>query len=331
MNGREELIRRLALKRRTKLGPLSDEAFGELELAVREDPARFVDDAQEQAFLMLVQALERYESSRKDDDLLDDEQYTQQRAQRMERLSSACADALQVDKDCVDAAVVLRLVSDEAPLAHLDALIALDEHAEEAGGALTAPVAGDAWADVFARPRLRLRASIARSCLNTARFRMSVRYCQELLAIAPLDAVGARFTCALAMARLEDEEGFNWLDARDGRRGNAWFHLSRVLLMYKLGRLAAARRALRGFDQLCTGGAYLLLQPVFVDAYLPDRPEFAPGSFEESLLATHEADPIIADVPDFALWAGAQPGFMESAKGFCDRNGFEWRDWDDQG
>ena len=151
----------------------------------------------------------------------------------------------------------------------------------------------------------------------------------DLLGKAPLDALGARFTCTLAMARLEDEEGFNWLDAREGRRGNAWFHLSRVLLMYKLGRLPAARRALRGYDQLCVGGAYALLQPTFVEVYLPDRPVYTPGTFEESMLAVHEADLVVSDVPDFCAWACDQPGFLASAQSFCERNGLEWRGWEE--
>ena len=179
------------------------------------------------------------------------------------------------------------------------------------------------------RPRLRLLDTIARTCLCTTRYAMARDRSIDLLGKAPLDALGARFTCTLAMARLEDEEGFNWIDAREGRHGNAWFHLSRAILMYKLGRMPAARRALRGYDQLCTGGAYVLLQPVFVDTYLPDRPSFQPNSFEEAVLAVHEADPIISDIPDFAGWACDQQGFLASAQDYCARNGLDWRNWEE--
>ena len=159
---------------------------------------------------------------------------------------------------------------------------------------------------------------------------MTRTYCEELLALAPLDALGARLTYALALARLEDEDGFEWLDAREGRKGNAWFHLSRVLLMYKLGRMPAARRALKGYAQLCTGGAYILLQPIFVDTYLPDRPAFEPGSFFEAMLAAHEAEPIIADTPDFVGWAAEQPGFYDLALRYCADNGLDWRNPDER-
>ncbi len=329
MNARKELTRRLAIKRRRHIGSMSDEAFKELELAVRNDPASFIDDDQEQAFFLVAGALERYAQARHDDDLLDDEQYIQERKRRNEALVSTCNSALQLDDGCVDAKLLMAQASDYSQDALFELLYAMHESLNEQNGSILAPAAGDAWTDVFLRPRLRLQAALARTCINTSRFRMATTCCMDLLAKSPLDALGARLTCALAFARLEDEDGFNWLDAREGRHGNAWFHLSRVLLMYKLGRAAAARRALRGYDRLCTGGAYLLLQPVYVDTYLPDRPSFEPGSFEETMLCVHEADPLITDVPDFASWASRQPEFLASAQDFCNRNGFEWRNWEE--
>jgi len=329
MNAQKELIRRLALKRKQKLDPLSDEAFAELELAVKDNPLNFVDDNEEEAFALVAKGLARIKESVHDDDLLDDAQYAKERRRRLDALAATCRQALMIDENCLDAALLAELTADVAQGELFDHLYELAEQAKGRLGALSTPATGDAWTDVFVRPRLRLQAALARTCLCTARFKLAIDTCTSLLSHAPLDALGARFTCALAMVRLEDEDGFNWLDAREGRHGNAWFHLSRVILMYKLGRMPAARRALRGFDQLCVGGAYLLLQPVYVDTYLPDRPAFAPNSFEETMLAIHEADPIIADVPDFAMWASNQPGFLASAQDYCARNGFEWRNWDE--
>ena len=329
MKGRDELIRRLALKRRRHLGSLSDEAFKELELAVRNDPLSFVDDTEEEAFALVVQALDKHAQSKHDDDLLDDEQYARERERRNEALAATCRQALQIDSTCVDAALLTALTIDNSQDLLFELLYDMHQSLTSEQGSIPIPAAGDAWADVFARPRLRLQAALARTCINTARFRMAADYCVDLLSREPLDALGARLTCALAMARLEDEEGFNWLDAREGRHGNAWFHLSRVILMYKLGRIPAARRALKGFDRLCAGGAYLLLQPLFVDTYLPDRPAYESGSFEESTLCLHEADPLITDIPDFTAWACNQPGFLASAQDVCARNGLDWRNWDE--
>lgn len=327
MDAREEQIFRLALKRRRKLGSLSDEGFAELELAVREDPARFVDDSEEEAFALVAQALSDLESSRATDELLDDEQFEQARSRRMERLARACGDALSCDPACTDARLLLLLSSSTDLDVLLDGLIELERNLEDDHGPLRPGATGDCWADVFLRPRLRVMAQVAQNLLYSGRYRMCCDTCGKLLEYAPLDVLGARLSYALALARLEDEEGFNWLDAHEGRHGNAWFHLSRVILMYKLGRTSAARRALSGYDRLCTGGAYALLQPHFVDTYLPDRPAFEPGSFEEAMLAVHEADVIVCDVPDFRLFCRDQPAFLDSARTFCEQNGLDWNEW----
>ena len=90
MDVRAERCLRLALKRREKLADLSDEAFHELELAVRENPDAFVDDDEERAFALLEQALSRYADARADDDLLDDDEYAEARAKALGRLREAC-------------------------------------------------------------------------------------------------------------------------------------------------------------------------------------------------------------------------------------------------
>lgn len=328
MDAHEELITRLALKRRRKLGGMSDGAYRELETAVRSNPASFVEDDEDEAFLELGQALDAYVTAQADDDLLDDRQFERARAKRLEQLHAASQHVLGIDPSCTDARLVHTLSRDANPDETLDLLIAQSEREQATSGSLKPPVTGDAWSDVFLRPRLRLQDAIARTCMDSARYRMALKYSSDLLAVAPLDALGARYTCALAMARLEDEDGLEWLDQRFSRRGNAWLHLARVILLYKLDRMPAARRALRGFDQLVQGGAYALLQPVFVDVYMPDRPSFKAGSFREATLAVHEADPIIADTPDFAPWAAQQPDFAASARRFADLNGLDWNDPD---
>lgn len=326
MDAHKELVARLALKRRRALGELSDGAFRELEAAVSSNPAGFVDDAEEEAFLELSRALDLYESAQHDDDLLDDRQYERARSKRLGELHERCQRVLAIDPACGDARLVHTLSADLNPDETLDRLLDQSTREQESLGPVRVPATGDAWSDVFARPRLRLEDAIARTCLDSARYRMALRHSSELLRLAPLDVLGARYTCALAMARLEDEDGLEWLDQRFSRQGNAWLHLARVVLLYKLDRMPAARRALKGFGRLVEGGAYALLQPVFVDTYMPDRPAFEPGSFHEATLAVHEADPIIADTPDLAPWAAEQPAFVEEAQRFAEANGLDWHD-----
>lgn len=319
MRGHDELIRRLAIRRREELGDMSDEAFAELEEAVRKNPTSFTQDARDQAFAEVVEGIDALEASRADDDLLDDDQYEATRARRLERLGSTCARALELDPTCLDARLLQTLALDQDADATLRRLLELGHEVESLESDGT-----DLWEDVFARPRMRLMGAVARLSLESARYGAAREACHRLVELSAADPLGARFTWALACARLEDEEGFNELDAKVGRRGNAWSHLARTLLMFKLDRTGAARRALRGFASLCEGGAYALLRPIYIDTYLPDRPLAMGGSFEEVTLAVHEADPIIVDTPDFVAWAAAQEGMAEQAERYANEKGFDW-------
>lgn len=318
MDVREELVQRCAVRRREKIGGLSDEGFAELVLAVRDNPSAFVDSPADEAFSAFATALTAYEQNIDGDDLLDDSEYTSTRKRRLASLAQACDRAAAIDPECTDA----RLVSVQAHEFGPDDLLA---RLLELRAATSRPdVAGDAWDDVFARPSLRLDAALERTCLDGARFKMTIGYAEGLMTAAPTDALGARYTASLAYARLEDEAGFDALDARFGRRGNTWSNLARTIMLYKLGRMSAARRALRGFCELSAGGAYALLKPEFVDVYLPDRPYVAPSSFDEAVVAVHESEPIIADVPDFIAWAQSQPWLETAASQFADKNDLDW-------
>lgn len=323
MNTWDELVERCAIHRREKIGPLSDEAYAELLLAVRQDPALFVDDPSDRAFLGLAQALDAYYESLRDDAPVDDEAYQAARIRRLSALAERCSKLAEIDEGCPDVRLVEILAGDLDPDQLLEELVGL-EHAIAKDLPIDAAPGSDAWSDVFCRPRLRLRAAVARTCLDGARFRMAASAAASVIDASPSDPIGARHTYALALARLEDEPGFDALDARFSRQGSPWVHLARVILLYKLNRMPAARRALRGFDGLCTGGAYALLRPTFVEVYLPDRPEVSPGGFEESTFAVREAEPIIADIPDFIGWCQDHDWLVQSAERFAEENDLDW-------
>lgn len=315
----EEIFLRLATRRRQKLGDLSEEAFAELMLAVRENPDAFLDDMSEGALQVLERGLNTYAESVRDDDLLEDDQYQKVRLTRLGALRVACAAAYTMDPGCLDARVIDVMAQDLGPDETLAKLVRIRSEADPL------PEAGaDAWSDVFARPRLRLEAAISRVLLDGARCRAAIATSERIMECMPGDELGCRHTEAIALARLEDEAGFDALDARFGRHDDSWTGLSRVILLYKLGRLSAARRALRGFGDLCPGGLYALLRPVYVEVYLPDRPEATPNTMEEAFLAVREAEPTIADVPGFIPWCCEQPGISEGAKAWAEKNDLDW-------
>lgn len=317
----EELTDRLAQRRRTELGGMSDLAYEELRAAVKKTPEDYLGSKEDEAFERLGRALAASADAQKDEEFIEsDDAYLEARNRRIERLRRGCEDALRIDGDCIDAQAILALTGEGEPD---DALVRLEQI--EQGLDELAPADGaDLWEEAFARPRLRLLASIARTQLETARYRRALETCERAAALNPADNIGIRFTWAIALARLEDERGFDELDARFGRQGNAWTHLTRALLLFKLDRMPAARRALRGYASLCRGGAYALLRPTFVEPYLPDRPEVEAGSYQEAMMAVHECDPAIMDTPDFLGWASAQDGFTEQAQRFARENDLEW-------
>lgn len=328
MNLWEELIERCAQRRLQKIGPLSDQAYEELLLAVRENPTSFVDAEPEQALLVLARALDSYRASHRNDDLLDDDAFQEARNRRLAALRDECARARDIDPGCLDAELLEVLAADLDPdplterLIEIQHKFGLDGDGSTAAGP-SAPE-GDAWDDVTCRPYLRVRAAFARTCLDGSRFKMAAASALSVMDASPSDPLGARHTAMLAYARLEDEAGLDAVDARLGRHESAWSHLARTLLLYKLNRLTAARRSLRGFCQLCEGGSYALLRPTYVEIYLPDRPEAAPCSFEECLLAVREAEPIIADVPDFIGWCQSFDWVSADAQAFGEKNGLDW-------
>lgn len=328
---KEELIERCAARRRLRLGHMSDAAFNELLLAVRENPDTFVDDPAERAFALLARAMAKFDESAEDDDLLDDDQYMAARAKRFSALTEACDAALAVDPDSLDAQLLRVLAQGLEPDPLLDALLELEQRfgGEASGGEIALkPFAELSWENVFDRPRLRLRAAVARTCADGARWKMALEACESVLSATEKhgDPLGARYTEALALCRLEDEEGLNALDARfSALGGNTWTNLARCILLYKLDRLPAAKRALRGYARLCDGAAYALLRPIYVEIYLPDRPAKAhAGTFEEALCAVREAEPIIADTPDFISWCQGQDWFEADAKSYAEAHDYDW-------
>ena len=299
---------------------MSDAAYEELLLAVRQNPEAYIDSDAERAFALLAQAMRKFNESVRDDDLLDDDQYMAARNKRFETLRGACQAALSVDADSLDAQLLLALATVGRPDKLLDALCELEEKSpdEPAFAQLD-------WGNPWDRARLRLRVAISRTCADCACWKMALEAANSVLGVTESagDPLGARNTAALAYARLEDEEGLNALEARF-TQGNAWTSLARCLLLYKLERTPAARRSLRGFAQLNQGAAYAMMRPVFVEVYLPERPDSAPGCFEEAMAAVHEAEVIIADTPDFVAWCQAQAWFEADARAYAEKHDLDW-------
>ncbi len=319
-----ELTSRL-LKKAVKANPdLANDPvrLAELSRQAMRSPDTLVSDDEDRAFRALDHAVQR--ARQEIDDELDAIAYNPEAAakrppSRLPRTHALLARCLELDEHCYDARnldILIRSDTGDEALAGLDALEPearawCSAQADRFDG----PVA-DPWDAVFLRPWLRIKARAIDLLIQATCYREALARCEEMLSFAPTDGQGIRHTAALLYARLEDEEGLASLDGRYGHEGSCWMHVARTMLLYKLGRKDAARRALIGLAELCPGAAFYLAHPSYVPPYLPDRPLFASKSEEESLFATYEADFLVVDTPDFINWALSISKFRQAAERF---------------
>ncbi len=296
--------------------------LSELSRQALRSPDTLVSDDEDRAFLMLGRATQRARQEIDDelDAVYDDPEGAAKRPpSRMPRTHNLLARCIALDEHCYDARnldILVRAETSDEALAGLDALEPeARAWCSARADALDGPVA-DPWDAVFLRPWLRVRSRAIDLLVQGSCYREAARRCREMLDFAPTDGQGIRHTLALIYARLEDEDGLNELDARFGREPSCWMHVARAVLLYKLGRMDAARRALVGLAELCPGAAFYLAYPSYVPPYLPDRPLFKPGTEEESLFATYEADFLVVDTPEFVDWAQSIEKFSRAVTEF---------------
>ena len=121
--------------------------------------------------------------------------------------------------------------------------------------------------------------AISQLCMASARYRAAANYARRVLKAEgyPTRAAG---TVLLALARLEDQDGFFALAHQleeeigaDALENSPWYLLARTILLFKTNKMRPATRALREFANRCEGGAFFLLNPMYQTPYLPCRPE----------------------------------------------------------
>lgn len=326
---------------------------------IRRDPRKYAADGHARALLaywevrdQLLDALWRMQ------DLPDDE-FDRQRNELFDAARVELSRIWSEDRMCIDARLTDILLADvpvdscladlmaleREARAHLEATVdGFDPDGKRIWPAADAP-GGDAAADILANPVavgwLHALEATAQLCLASARYRPAAAYARRLMRADGFWERG-RGILLLALARLEDEPGFFELAGEDERRAAAagqadgagaeagprepledspWYLLGRTILLYKLGRHKNARRALRDFVARCEGAAFFLLNPTFLEPYLPVRPPVR-EAWELTHQALWDADGILADTPDFADWAASVEGVEDESESFAARYGF---------
>ena len=330
-----EQVDRLVAKCAQEKNIVSEAARYELKLAVEASPEDFIADEEEKAFAQYANAIGKYQTEiTKEID--SDADFFSSRMDLLNFLHNQMTNiienpALSNTSINLESQRILAQISNNHPAAILNDLLDLKKEFDPIFRPKLEQAKqeqNDAWSFAEVRPLLRLYAQIAQVATNCACFKLSQKACEDLLFFSPTDLLDARFTLAYVLARLEDEEGLRKLDESCGYQSNAWIRLAFTLLFFKLNRMSAAKRALKGFINLGEGAAYALLRPSFVDLYIPCRVNFTPDTFAENVIAVHEAEAIIADVPEFISWAESVPGVIQSAHDYAFKAGLDW--WENE-
>lgn len=113
----------------------------------------------------------------------------------------------------------------------------------------------DLAADLAMRPYARWLAMLASKAVICGRNREALRYADELLLLDPRDQADVRYTAAIALAKLEDDQGLDALEKRTLAtvRGavtySAWFRLARASLAFRRRDFSDARAQLKGLTE----------------------------------------------------------------------------------
>jgi len=220
-------------------------------------------------------------------------------------------EALSLDPNCHDARRMLFSPTEAAFDARHQFL---HEHEDEVGAACSAaaktaaedaePERAKLAADIAMRPYLRWIASMAEVSLVCGRNRETISLCERLFSLDPHDAADARFTLALAYAKLEDDQGLDALVTRYSQLSpyrtpdDGWVLLSQLSLAHKRNDLNAARQILGRLIKIYPNCEYVLVR----QSELPDgafaRILVTPYSEDEMILAVSEATVILQEGND---------------------------------
>ena len=315
MNYFDEILDRLAERIRIE-DDLSDDAYKELLVHLEDNPREYTRNAEDASYLCLAEGLEAYGNFLS---TLAGETAngTDMSGIGMESVESADAlmrtayeSALKVYPDNLDA-LYLKLfhANDKVGIENLMRLKQLvEKHADHL----------DPIPSVFTRPYQRLQASYICALVQNAAYMEAMQEGSRALQYDISDPFGVRHSMSLCLARLEDMPAFEVLEETFDRSSNCWSYLARIILLYRMNNLTAAKRTITGYTKLVPGAAHLFLSGahMFPIPRQLGRPETPTCSFKECTIATSEAYEIIEDTPGLREWANSIDQVRESALEF---------------
>lgn len=158
--------------------------------------------------------------------------------------------------------------------------------------------------DLIERPYLRWLAAWAEEALICGRNRKALSIAQQAFEIDNRDPADLRFTAALALAKLEDEEGLarlaSHLQISGCTRGSddAWMQLAQLSLAFKRGDLGQAEILLQRLLDSYLHAAETLIRQAEIPDGLFSRFAAIPYSEDELIVATSEATVLLQEGRD---------------------------------
>ena len=321
MNYYDEVLNRLAQRIRIE-DNLSEDAYRELLIHLDDNPQEYVKNDEDASYLCLAEGLEVYgkflgtlaAETTNPDEIPGISIENVESADML--LREAYSDSLKLYPDNIDA-LYLKLFHGNDVFG-VENLMRLKDMVGTYEQTLTENPS------VFTRPYQRLHASYICALVQNAAYLLAIDEGSHALKYDKSDPFGVRHSMSLSLARLEDLPAFERLEEAFDRSSNCWSYLARIILLYRMNNLTAAKRTITGYTKLVPGSAHLLLAGthIFPIPRHLGRPDTPTCSFKECTIATSEAYEIIEDTPGLREWANSIDAVRKSALDFQNYPGF---------
>lgn len=240
-------------------------------------------------------------------------------------------EALSLDPTCYDA-LRMKAAADSISFDDYHAYLAqhageVRSHCEQRQSQAASAADGERArlaADLAMRPYLRWLATEAEQALICGRNREALVATSEMLELDPTDAGDARFTAALAYAKLEDEQGLDALAEHTAAHAyrtpdDGWMQLARIALGHKAHDYARARSALQVLLETYPNAAETLIRQNELADGVFARLAVLPYSEDELILAVSEGTVLLQEGRDpdgrgvFGRWIAEESARMSPA------------------
>jgi|LSQX01.2.fsa_nt_gb hypothetical protein len=216
--------------------------------------------------------------------------------------------ALETDKDCLDAEILLIQLSSDGPedvKIEYEALIKKTEDCFKEEGLLDKENIGSFWGILETRPYMRLRYAYLMLLITMGKFTKAISECEDLLSLSENDNLGIRYILIGLYALYEDEKRAMKLYKKH-QEGTMGILLPMVAMYYKIDNYVKAEKYLVQLSE-----AYSSLRDFFLnlDEYdeatmneIAEAGVYAHDSKEEIIITLSQNPYLYSTTGTFFMW-----------------------------